>query len=120
MSIDRYGRQWALPYDERCRECGQPDNCGDCTHGRMTDAEAAELGATTITDEAGRAIIIGTKVNAGAGEPGYVTAITEPEETYGKVYVKWPEYDEPEGFIYHGTGWCWEGPDVCDEVEVVS
>lgn len=45
---DRYGRDWGATLDEElCDECGQPDNCGDCTHGRLTDEDVAELlGAT--------------------------------------------------------------------------
>lgn len=73
-----------------------------------------------VYDEAGTRILIGSRVECGAGEPGYVTAITEAEDTPGRVFVKWPEWDDPEGFTYHGTGWCWEGPNVCDEVEVIA
>lgn len=28
-----------LPDDERCPECGQPDNCGDCNHEPLTEAD---------------------------------------------------------------------------------
>lgn len=41
--IDIYGRKWNLPDVELCPECGQPDNCGDCTHEPLTDADAALL-----------------------------------------------------------------------------
>jgi hypothetical protein len=34
----------ALPSTERCPTCGQPDNCGDCEHAPMTDAELTRLG----------------------------------------------------------------------------
>lgn len=41
---DRFGRDWgSLPDDELCAECGQPDNCGDCTHEPLSDAEYADL-----------------------------------------------------------------------------
>lgn len=41
--IDRYGRAWDLPANERCPECGQPDNCGDCTHEPLSDEDAEVL-----------------------------------------------------------------------------
>ena len=44
-TTDRYGRTWNLPSGELCPECGQPDNCGDCTHEPITAEQAAELGA---------------------------------------------------------------------------
>lgn len=38
--IDVYGRDWYnVSPSELCSECGQPDNCGDCTHGRLSDAD---------------------------------------------------------------------------------
>lgn len=47
---DRYGRHWPYTWDEAkielCGECGQPDNCGDCNHGRLSDNEAIHLGAS--------------------------------------------------------------------------
>lgn len=43
MSVDRYGRTWHLPANELCPECGQPDNCGDCTHAALSDDEYALL-----------------------------------------------------------------------------
>ena len=45
LSTDRYGRLWDLPAIELCPECGQPDNCGDCQHGPLSDADARLLGA---------------------------------------------------------------------------
>lgn len=42
---DRYGRRWTLPDRELCPVCGQPDNCGDCTHKRLSRAQALALGA---------------------------------------------------------------------------
>ena len=45
---DIFGRCWpGVSEEERCRQCGQPDNCGDCTHGQLSDAEATQLGAHT-------------------------------------------------------------------------
>lgn len=44
---DRYGRFWGpMSPNEVCNDCGQPDNCGDCEHGALTDAQAKSLGAT--------------------------------------------------------------------------
>jgi len=43
-STDKYGRRWKLPTHELCPECGQPDNTGDCSHERLTDAEVVQLG----------------------------------------------------------------------------
>lgn len=42
--IDKYGRAWRLPLYELCDECGQPDNCGDCTHGQLTVEDVRQLG----------------------------------------------------------------------------
>ena len=72
-----------------------------------------------VRDEKGTAIELGSIVTCGQGGHGEVVNITEPDESYGKVFVQWPEFDEPESFVYQGTGYCWEGPDVCDEVEVI-
>ena len=47
---DTYGRVWPDGV-ELCPVCGQPDNCGDCTHGRLTSEQAKELGALTGTDK---------------------------------------------------------------------
>lgn len=42
---DLYGRCWpGVSEGERCRRCGQPDNCGDCTHGQLTDEQVEQLG----------------------------------------------------------------------------
>lgn len=35
-----------LPQRERCQTCGEPDNCGDCNHVRLSDAELSRLGLT--------------------------------------------------------------------------
>lgn len=43
-TVDKYGRVWDLPQTELCRECGQPDNCGECNHKRLTDEEVRRLG----------------------------------------------------------------------------
>lgn len=42
--IDRFGRTWHLPDRELCADCGQPDSLGECSHGRLDDAEVLELG----------------------------------------------------------------------------
>ena len=43
--LDVYGRRWdVLSVHDRCYTCGQPDNCGDCTHTPLTDDEVRELG----------------------------------------------------------------------------
>lgn len=45
---DRFERLW--PVDtETCEECGQPDNCGDCTHGKLTDEQVLDLGGLLNT-----------------------------------------------------------------------
>ncbi len=44
MATDKYGRTWDLPASELCPTCGQPDNCGDCTHGRLTAGDVGALG----------------------------------------------------------------------------
>jgi hypothetical protein len=44
---DTHGRDWGpRMLCETCLVCGQPDNCGDCEHGRLTDEQASLLGAT--------------------------------------------------------------------------
>jgi hypothetical protein len=30
--------------EERCDDCGEPDNCGDCDHTPLSEAELTELG----------------------------------------------------------------------------
>jgi hypothetical protein len=45
MTKDKFGRLWIKPKDELCPECGQPDNCGDCNHKKISNEEAKELGA---------------------------------------------------------------------------
>lgn len=42
---DKYGNTWPnVRADDRCMECGQPDNCGDCPHERLTDPQVRTLG----------------------------------------------------------------------------
>lgn len=41
---DVFGRDWGPTNDEElCATCGQPDNCGDCDHGPMTDDDYRTL-----------------------------------------------------------------------------
>ena len=42
--MDRYGREWNLPTNELCPICGQPDNCGDCDHTKLSDEDVETLG----------------------------------------------------------------------------
>jgi hypothetical protein len=41
---DKYGRVWKLPKRELCVVCGQPDNCGDCNHKKLSLKEVKVLG----------------------------------------------------------------------------
>lgn len=41
---DKFGRTWYLPASEVCATCGQPDNCGDCSHEPLTAGQVLELG----------------------------------------------------------------------------
>lgn len=36
---DIFGRRWNLSDEELCSECGQPDNCGDCSHRPLSDED---------------------------------------------------------------------------------
>jgi hypothetical protein len=40
---DIYGVEWNLPVEEICPTCGQPDNCGDCEHGRLSASQVSIL-----------------------------------------------------------------------------
>ncbi len=42
-TTDKYGRIWDLPKEELCPTCGQPDNCGDCSHQPLTVAQVKQL-----------------------------------------------------------------------------
>jgi hypothetical protein len=44
MYKDKYGRFWKLSKKELCSICGQPDNCGDCNHKKLTNDEVKKLG----------------------------------------------------------------------------
>lgn len=42
---DKYGNRWPdAPDSEFCSTCGQPDNCGDCNHERLSAEEVRDLG----------------------------------------------------------------------------
>ena len=43
MTTDKFGRTWDLPAIELCSTCGQPDNCGDCNHQPLSDADVLKL-----------------------------------------------------------------------------
>lgn len=46
MNPDKYGRFWpTVTPAERCSICGQPDNCGDCTHDKLPHNDASSMGA---------------------------------------------------------------------------
>ncbi|KKM28203.1 hypothetical protein LCGC14_1567020 [marine sediment metagenome] len=44
LTLDVYGRVWDNPIHDKCVICGQPDNCGECNHKSLTDADVIELG----------------------------------------------------------------------------
>lgn len=43
-TLDKYGRIWDNPIWDKCPCCGQPDNCNDCNHKRLTNKDVIELG----------------------------------------------------------------------------
>ncbi len=44
-TTDKFGRRWeGFDVRELCPECGQPDNCGDCTHNKLDDDDVLEMG----------------------------------------------------------------------------
>jgi hypothetical protein len=43
LKIDKFGNGWRLPTSELCSTCGQPDNCGDCSHGKLTKSDVVIL-----------------------------------------------------------------------------
>ena len=45
-TVDKYGRKWELPSYQLCPECGQPDSCGDCNHGKLKNKEVLYLGGS--------------------------------------------------------------------------
>lgn len=71
---DRYDRLWPVEIDV-CDECGQPDNCGDCSHGRLTDDEVLDLGGLLDTtgqfrgwDAEGHRVIVGWRNQSDGSE----------------------------------------------------
>lgn len=50
---DSFGRRWPESY-ELCDDCGQPDNCGECTHVPLSDGDVAVL---LSWEEATRALV---------------------------------------------------------------
>ena len=74
----------------------------------------------TVFDGHGQIIRPGVKVWAGEGESGTVTRISDHDgESYRQVYVDFPDCGE-DYFVVGGTGWMGNGPEVCDDVEVVG
>ncbi len=39
MPKDKYGREWDLHKNELCPICGQPDNCNECNHEKLTEED---------------------------------------------------------------------------------
>lgn len=51
-SPDKYGRTWPdVPITERCPSCGQPDNSGECSHGKLSKAQVVLLGGRLAEGE---------------------------------------------------------------------
>ena len=47
-NVDKFGRIWDMrPYD-LCEYCGQPDNCGDCNHNKLSIEDAKEIGCIGV------------------------------------------------------------------------
>lgn len=44
VTQDIHGRLWNLASHELCPDCGQPDNCGDCTHEPLGAIDVRVLG----------------------------------------------------------------------------
>jgi len=42
-TLDKYGRIWDNSIWDKCPICGQPDNCSDCNHKPLTEANVIEL-----------------------------------------------------------------------------
>jgi hypothetical protein len=42
LTPDKYGRIWPEGM-EVCVCCGQPDNCGDCSHGKLSAEDVENL-----------------------------------------------------------------------------
>lgn len=40
---DRFGRLWILSPKELCKTCGQPDNCGECNHKKLSNKDVKIL-----------------------------------------------------------------------------
>lgn len=51
--IDIYGIRWNVDDNETCGVCGQPDNCGDCTHGQLSPEDVESLGGIPLTHAPG-------------------------------------------------------------------
>lgn len=50
--VDLFGNSWPdINPDETCPTCGQPDNVGECSHDRLSDADVRTLGGIPETKE---------------------------------------------------------------------
>jgi hypothetical protein len=46
VDCDAWGRQY--PGMTLCPVCGQPDDCGDCNHGRLSDDDVRAIGGRVL------------------------------------------------------------------------
>lgn len=51
---DKFGRVWKNPSWDLCPVCGQPDNCGDCNHKKLSETDVVELGGVCPDSSADR------------------------------------------------------------------
>lgn len=118
---DRYDRLWPVEIDV-CPECGQPDNCGDCTHGKLTDQDVIDLGGLPDTtgqfrgwDAEGHKVIVGWRNQSDGSE--YLYGLTLCCEASGKGLT-----DEEDGYGYVGCRACYRevSPSLGGEATVVT
>lgn len=78
---DKFGHRWPeLSVAERCPDCGQPDNCGDCTCHPLTMLQAIDLGAKTPKNPS-------TEDYVGNEQDGVIVKAYDPGESYWSVLV---------------------------------
>jgi hypothetical protein len=86
-ALDRFGRTWpGLTASERCPDCGQPDNSGDCTHSPLSPSQVTLLGGLLIGEEA-----------CEEGEHDYVTVMTPYGPDNGPCADCGAEPPDPDG-----------------------